>query len=175
VIGFTNSLHCDSGDIILKRKAEALICRLERFEMMAEDCVMSVSRRKMKYYRSIIERFGLSVPTTCAYQWIKRSSAVPDDGFFCYFILHSFGYAVRIIDGLGHQFFGGNFVHMTCICLMLINGRVFFLSPNGDYCLFAWGDGGNKEDAQPIQVVDPGYVGDDDISNADDNESGEWV
>jgi hypothetical protein len=146
VIGFANSPHADTGDILDDSHVKEAKRRLQYVKGLSEQGRVSVSQSQIKYLEEFMERFPLSVPTTCAYQWVRRKYAQQEDGYYAYFVLHSMDWAVRIVDGVGHLFYAANFVHVTSICLVSINGKVFFINPEGNYNLFAWGDCSTKVD-----------------------------
>ena len=143
VIGFANTEHADTSDDM--SKDESLNRRITFLQDVVANGASSASHKQLEYITAFQTRYGLAVPTTCAYQWIRRPDVDVEDGYFGYFLLMSFGMAVRLIDGTGHQFFAHSFLHMTSLCLIVLGGKVHFVSPSGDYCLFAWGMGGKKK------------------------------
>ena len=64
--------------------------------------------------------------------------------FYRYFINNGLGTAVRIADGVGHQFYAGTFTHHTSVCLAIVNGKVTMVDLEGSMNLFAWGKGSSK-------------------------------
>jgi hypothetical protein len=54
--------------------------------------------------------------------------------------------AVRIADGVGHQFYAGSFSHHTSVCLAVVGGKVVLVDPEGSMNLFAWGKGSKKNE-----------------------------
>ena len=141
VIGFANTPHLDGTDkIVGKRLAEIkekLIAGRKLFELSPD-----VDSSLLEYAEKFDKDIGFQVPTTCGYQWITKENKPVQ--FYCYFINNGLGTAVRIADGVGHQFYAGTFTHHTSVCLAIVNGKVTMVDLEGSMNLFAWGKGSSK-------------------------------
>jgi hypothetical protein len=136
VIGFANTPHTDSCDTRFRQKANC-IPRLNDAVAKA-NTINGYDHSNLEYITKFGKKLGYGRPTTCAYQWVTDEEF---DEFRCYFLFNTLGICVRITDFVGHQFYAHVATHHTSCCLVVVKGKVHFLSKEGLYNLFAWGEG----------------------------------
>jgi hypothetical protein len=136
VLGFVNTPHTDKCDVRFRQSDDCDGRLKEALELSSKENGFDSSH--LDYIKKFGKEFGYAHPTTCAYQWVTE---VEIDGFYCYFIFNNIGVCVRITSYVGHQFWAHVTTHHTSTCLVVVNGKVHFLSQQGLYNLFAWGGG----------------------------------
>ena len=143
VIGFCNTPHLDGTDKISGKRLAKIQEKISTgINIVKEN--NEVDSTLLEYANKFGKKNGFQVPTTCGYQWITKDQEHVD--FYCYFINNGLKSAVRIADGVGHQFYAGSFSHHTSVCLAVVGGKVVLVDPEGSMNLFAWGKGSKKNE-----------------------------
>ena len=134
--GFFNSLHVDSTDLYSKK---LLLQSMEEVRSGLES-QNEVMQQKSYYAYTFMERFGLSVPTTCVYQFVHDhvSERAHDFEVFQYFVSLGLGLCIRLSDHIAHGFYGANFVHCTPMPLIRV-GNILYFKFDSYFNVFAWG------------------------------------
>ena len=133
--GFCNSLHLDEHDKLSQEQSEELLEHLSARE--AKLC--GIFLYKKDYIDSWMRRFGcLSVPTTCAYEFLGSFSEEPSL-IFAFFLLPAISLALMLQSGNALQFYGACLEHMTSAVLAVSKTHVHYKS---ERCgVLAWGLG----------------------------------
>jgi hypothetical protein len=137
VIGFVNTPHADRCDLKFR---ERVTCQ-SRLDAASDKCsqIPRFDFSNLDYIRKVGDTIGYGRPTTCGYQFLTKDLEPVE--FICYFLFNTLRVCVRIRNYVGHQFYAYSMVHHTSFSLVLKGGKVHFLSPNGEYNVFAWGKG----------------------------------
>ena len=132
-IGFACSQHNDSCD---KFKSENQR-NIKRKLITNDEEDISLGRDKKAEVKTLIEKFGIGVPTTCGYKLCNGSLQKYESTLLAYFIIGGFEISVLLSSNLYHVFLGYVFSHSTAVPIIIENGCVMY---NHEYInLFAWG------------------------------------
>lgn len=141
--GFSNSVHLDNRDLLGKRRSTRYMEEVDAYAASVE--LPRHCEEKRLYVWKWIRRFGcLSVPTTCAYEFIGDFYKEPTCAM-CFFLFPAIGTAVRLETGTGLQFYGAVLQHMTSVTLA-VNHRVVVYDNKSKASVFAWGGAGANSD-----------------------------
>ena len=141
-LGFANSLHIDSCDVLCKEVRE------QRIDMVRQYINSRTGRiaRKAKYAMDFIHKFGLGVPTSCVYQFIHDENGFQEDDaeVIQYFLLNGLGVCFRLGNHVAHSFYAFTMTHCTAVCMVVVDSTLY-LRKNDNFTVFAWGSGGPKD------------------------------
>jgi hypothetical protein len=148
-IGYVNSLHEDTCDLIKKNLVssfiEKFICQVRSSKKMSA----STKSKLIKKVKEIQSLVGLGFPTTCAHNIICNKILDKKASLSSLFIM--FDFAMTLSHKIVHNFFGWAFTHCTALPMMIFyNGSVQLSNDDADdedcVVVFAWGiNGGSKE------------------------------
>lgn len=122
-INFCCSCHVDSND-----RKPAL-----QNDMMEE--LYNNTSQWAKLSAAHLLWWGLSIPTSCCYQYIKRKN---DIKVYQWFMCPGLGTTYRIKNYWVHIMLAGLFSHCTSCAIYIVEGKVYFGSCP-DAIMFAWG------------------------------------
>lgn len=139
--GFANSIHFDLKDLIRRvlcdrylKKVDASMC----YALFPEHW-----QEKRLYIQKWIDRFGtLSVPTTCAYEFIGDFHTDPHC-VMCFFLFPAIACAIELQSSTALQFYGAVLQHMTSVTVAVNHDVVSYA--HGDGAVFAWGAGSSAD------------------------------
>ncbi len=91
---------------------------------------------------NFVSHWGVSIPTTCCYQFIIPEK-LKEEQLECiqFFLLTGLGICYPIKDYWSHCFTASNFTHCTSTPLFRLGGKVYVKRPKGVH-IFAWGKSG---------------------------------
>ncbi len=97
---------------------------------------------------NFVSHWGVSIPTTCCYQFIIPEK-LKEEQLQCiqFFLLTGLGICYPIKDYWSHCFTASNFTHCTSTPLFRIGGKVYVKRPEGVH-IFAWGKSGPSKPEQ---------------------------
>ena len=128
-IGFGCTNHVDKQDK----------CSQELQEKVHE---VTLSTKKTRNFKTVMELIGVGVPTTCGYKLIvDKEMDVGEKYVVAYFIMSGFGCCVRIHSELYHFFYGYTFSHSTAIPVVVDGDEVLYYDAGVN--VFAWGAAGS--------------------------------
>lgn len=123
-INFCCSCHVDQND----RKP----CL---FEAVTDDMLSNELLPWMKYSLAHLYWWGLSIPTSCCYQYIKERN---DIEIYQWFMCPGLGTTYRIKNYWVHIMLAGLFSHCTSCAIYVVDNKAYFgFCP--DVTMFAWG------------------------------------
>jgi len=123
-INFCCSCHVDQND----RKPGL-------FEAVTEDMSSNESLPWVKYSLAHLYWWGLSIPTSCCYQYIKEKN---DIEIYQWFMCPGLGTTYRIKNYWVHIMLAGLFSHCTSCAIYVVDNKAYFgFCP--DVTMFAWG------------------------------------
>lgn len=142
--GFSNSIHLDNRDLTGRRRSLRYMEEVRKYSTSVS--LPRHCEEKTSYVRKWIARFGsLSVPTTCAYEFIG-SFHQQEACVMCFFLFPAVGAAIRVETGMGLQFYGAVLEHMTSVTLAVNHDIVSYSSEDNKSFVFAWGAGAVNTD-----------------------------
>ena len=135
-IGFACSQHNDSCDKF-KSEDQRNVKRKYIINDGVDRSSIHTGRDKKAEVKTLIEKFGIGVPTTCGYKLCDANVQNYDVILLAYFIIGGFEISVLLSSNLYHVFLGYVFSHSTAVPIIIENGCVLY---NHEYInLFAWG------------------------------------
>lgn len=148
--GFSNSMHVDANDRVPKHMAESLV-NLLRSISLSSDCL----QKRRIYVMDWIRRFGcLSVPTTCAYEFLGEFGDADEFPVFllAFFLFPPLHVALLLESGTALQFYAAVVQHQTSAVLAVNATHVSY--GNGKGYVLAWGEGSRSGEgtggAEPV-------------------------
>ena len=135
-IGFACSQHNDSCD---KYKSEDQR-NVKRRNLLKDELVKTsihTKRDKKAEVYTLIEKFGIGVPTTCGYKLCDGNVQNHECVLLAFFIIGGFDICVLLSSNLYHVFLGYTFSHSTAVPIIVENGCVLYNHKSIN--LFAWG------------------------------------
>ena len=151
-LGYVNSLHDDSCDLVAKKLVPLFINRFVNKIMSLKRVALSKKIKLTKKVKEISSLVGIGLPTTCAHNIICDSKLYNIALLSSFFIM--FDFAMPLGHKTVHNFFAWSFVHCTALPILIFHdGTVRVSNDNSEdeHCVivFAWGvNGGNKESNQ---------------------------
>ena len=143
---FHNVAHFDTMDGISEDGQNSLS---EIFSKLMDD--IPNSDKSIDNFIRFLSDFGMSVHTTCSYQFPADASDACNDGcevtVGLIFLNLGMGSCVRGRDVWSHIFYANGFVHCTAMPIFLEKNRVFF-GKHPRRSVLAWGGGGTSEEQQ---------------------------
>jgi hypothetical protein len=132
--GFCNSIHLDNHDCLSRLRVDAITKLLRSAELS-----LPRFERKKQYILDWVKRFGrLSVPTTCAYEFLGEFND-HSTFLFAFFLFPSIHMALLLESGTALQFYAGVIQHLTSAVVAVGPTHVHYISEDGS--VLAWGEG----------------------------------
>ena len=132
--------HCDMLDDVSQTEKDDMLSKLQVIcqEKELESSLVNYAKNSMNF----VSHWGVSIPTTCCYQFIIPEK-LQEEQLQCiqFFLLTGLGICYPIKDYWLHCFTASNFIHCTSTPLFRIGGKVYVKRPEGVH-IFAWGKSG---------------------------------
>ena len=148
-IGYVNSLHDDTCDLIQKEYVPLFMERFISLVRSSKNYSAGTKSKLIKKLKEINSLIGLGFPTTCGHNIICNESLEKVAKVSSLFIM--FDFAMTLSHKTVHNFFGWAFVHCTALPMLIFHdGSVQLSNDDADddhsVVVFAWGNnGGSKE------------------------------
>jgi hypothetical protein len=135
-INFANVKHNDSGDKRTKKTMDDAVSDLK----CRSGSKFPEQQKRVSYLKTFIDRFGLGLPTSCAYQFVSREPQ-GDGGVEVvqYFLYDGLCVAIRLQNYAAQMFYGHAVAHRTAQAIILIDGKVYLPREDTGVQIFAWG------------------------------------
>ena len=139
-INFASSCHVDKNDNLKKHYPDVVsrlkltIAQLQKLKPIAENIIGS---KLIEAELSLLHLiwWGLCLPTTCCYQYVKKRNSIV---VYQWFVCPGLGTAHRIENFWVHLFLAALFSHYTTCAIYIVEGRAYF--GNCPYAtMFSWG------------------------------------
>lgn len=135
--GFCNSFHLDGNDNLHKESVTRFVAKVGSLKLSDPRFL-----KKKSYVLRWINKFGrLSVPTTCAYEFLGSFCDLPTIAM-AFFMFPPLGIAMLLQSGSALQFYGAVVQHLTAAPVSVSMTHVYYSSDGG--CILAWGEGGGR-------------------------------
>ncbi len=137
---FTSTCHVDAGDNqsfcfdSMKSSLQGVVGRLEELKKMGLESL----DRKIKEANICLRHiswWGVSLPTTCCYQYISDVNSVE---VYQWFLCPGLGTSYRIRNYWVHLFLASTFSHCTSGAIYIVKGRAYF-GKCPHVTMFSWG------------------------------------
>ena len=148
-IGFFNEYHLDKNDTLEKNMVDILLKTFldekNLLESKSKHERMTTFRKQLVcVYHAIdyVKSFNIGLSTTCGYIFVHPNNVLVDSDVHAYFLLNDYSLAIRLEDGIYHNFNAYQFGHQTSFPVVKKNGRIYYQWDG--FNILAWGAGGRK-------------------------------
>jgi len=145
-IDFDNTPHIDEYDMATKAREEDAVKTAE----MVKDSPLTSPKNagKLANYLAFVKNFGMSMTTTCCYQFVPKPSHSSNMDVLGHprvrvcqvFMMPGLGMSHRVQNYWTHTFHAASFQHNTCVPMFVSNNSVQFGS-HEEWWVQAWGSG----------------------------------
>ena len=131
VLVFLNEYHLDKNDTLEKHMVDILLKKFldekHVLESKSKHERMTIFRKQLVcVYHAIdyVKSFNIGLSTTCGYIFVHPNNVLVDSDVHAYFLLNDYSLAIRLEDGIYHNFNAYQFGHQTSFPVVKKNGRI---------------------------------------------------